>query len=80
MLVFSNVDNCILDGEMIGYDTKTKTFLTKDDNLDVKALGKDTATIEKYPNVRSFNLLAPYTTHNSHVVGTVLSSLGYSLP
>jgi len=39
---------------MIGYDTKTKTFLTKDDNLDVKALGKDTAMIERYPNVGGF--------------------------
>eukprot|EP00730_Choanoeca_flexa_P016767 TRINITY_DN7989_c0_g1_i1.p1 TRINITY_DN7989_c0_g1~~TRINITY_DN7989_c0_g1_i1.p1 ORF type:complete len:780 (+),score=139.33 TRINITY_DN7989_c0_g1_i1:32-2341(+) len=48
---FINADICILDGEMIGYDTRTQTYVTKDDNLDVKALGKDTATIEKHPNV-----------------------------
>jgi hypothetical protein len=37
---------------MIGYNTKTKTLLTKDDNLDVKALGRgDSETVTKHPDV-----------------------------
>jgi hypothetical protein len=33
------VRNCILDGEMVGWDIKNATFLPKGMNIDVKSLG-----------------------------------------
>lgn len=32
------VDSCIIDGEMVGWDTETNTFLPKGDNVDVKSI------------------------------------------
>ncbi|XP_064401547.1 DNA ligase 4-like isoform X2 [Halichondria panicea] len=37
----SKVKSCILDGEMVGWDVETESFLPKGDNVDVKALGGD---------------------------------------
>ncbi|XP_065897200.1 DNA ligase 4-like isoform X2 [Dysidea avara] len=37
----SKVDNCILDGEMVGWNAATDSYISKGENVDVKALGHD---------------------------------------
>jgi hypothetical protein len=38
---YSKVKSCILDGEMVGWDAETESFLPKGDHVDVKTIGKD---------------------------------------
>eukprot|EP01147_Barroeca_monosierra_P009635 gene9635-1856_t len=49
-LFHSSVKTCILDGEMVGFDRESQSVVVKGDNFDVKALGRQGPTHDKYPN------------------------------
>eukprot|EP00055_Hartaetosiga_balthica_P016236 m.101261 g.101261 ORF g.101261 m.101261 type:complete len:1007 (-) comp9062_c4_seq2:48-3068(-) len=50
-LFHRSVRNCILDGEMVGFDRTSRTIVLKGENFDVKAIGSDGITRTSYPNV-----------------------------